>query len=272
MNPGIYPNLSNEEYHNHKESISRSAIMDYLESPYLYWAKHVNPNRPPKESTKAMEFGNAFHSFVLEKHLFFNEYIVEPEKVLLKDVGRHNYDIYKERLAELEKGDRKVISVTEWKLLNSMRDALFCHKEAVQLILGGKVEQSFFWQDKESGLLLKSRPDILHSNMYVDIKTCASASTRAFQRAMAEGGYHIQGAMTQDALWELEQRRIEAVINICIEKDYPHQIGIKVISDRALEIGREKYKSAVVDLSRDIRDNNWKGYEPETVDLPGWYE
>ena len=33
-----------------------------------------------------------------------------------------------------------------------------------------KYEQSFFWQDPATGLLLKARPDILHEDMIVDLK------------------------------------------------------------------------------------------------------
>lgn len=291
MKPGIYPNLSNEDYHGHKESISRSGIMDFDESPYLYWAKHLNPNRPPREATKAMDFGTALHTFVLEPTLFENQYCLEPpyeetpKRVLLKNVGRPAYEAYKAEKAKidfinnkrkeehedavLEKG-KLVLSLNDYHLLQNMKQALMNHAEAWELIQGGIYEQSYFWKDKESGLLVKARPDILHNNMYVDLKSCDSASTRAYQKAMVTHGYHIQGSMVQDGVRELEGRDLHAVINICIEKKYPHQIGIKIISYEALEIGRKKYKKVLLDLSRAIEYNTFPSYQPETIDLPNW--
>ena len=267
---GIYPNLSNEEYHGHKGSISRSAIMDYMESPYLYWAKHINPKRRPRESTKAMDFGNAFHTFVLESEKFLDQYAFAPEKVTLKYSSREAYDEYKREIERLENSDKIVISDQDGNLLLDMRQALRDHKEAWELIQGGIYEQSYFWQDKESGLLLKSRPDILHSNMYVDLKTCVSASTRAYQRAMVDGGLHIQAALVVDAVRELEGREIQACINICCEKQYPYIVAIKIIGEKAIEEGRRKYKSILLKIKKSIEENEWSSYEPETVELPVW--
>ena len=86
INPGIYTNLSSEEYHGDKASISRSALMDFKRSPYKYWAKHLNPGRPKDESKPSWTIGTAFHTMILEPQLFNNNYFILPEKVLLKEV------------------------------------------------------------------------------------------------------------------------------------------------------------------------------------------
>ena len=80
---GVYRNLSNEEYHNHKESISRSALMDFQKSPYTYWAKHLNPYRPKKVTTPQMDLGTAFHTLILEPERFNEEYVMKTIPLLL---------------------------------------------------------------------------------------------------------------------------------------------------------------------------------------------
>lgn len=266
---GIYPNLSNEDYHAH-DSISRSKLMDFAVSPYHYWAMHLNPERPEKKITDAMEFGTAFHTLILEPDLFVEKYAVYPPKILLKDAGEAAYRAYKATCEAFNTSGRIILNDADRLTLIGMAKALDAHPNARELIDGSTKEQSYFWKDKESGLIVKSRPDILHSNMIVDLKTCRDASPRGFQRAMVEGGYHIQGAMIQDAVQGIENRFIENVINICVETSYPYAIGIYIISEEALAVGREKYKGLLLDLSHCIVHNKWNTLEPQTIGLPAW--
>jgi hypothetical protein len=288
MKSGIYKDLTNETYHT-DSAVSRSGIMTYIDSPYKYWAHYINPNRPLKSSTKAMDFGSAFHTFILQPELFWEEYAREPlleklpEKVLLKNVGRPAYEAYKTEKSKIEFINAKILEdfeeETQEKLviiekdldiLNEMKHSLINHPEASALIAGAIYEQSYFWEDKESGLMLKARPDILHDNMVIDLKTCANASSRAYQRTMIDGGYHIQGAMIQEAVSILEGREIDNVINICIEKTYPYEIGIKIISADALKAGRKKFLETSLAIKHDITHNEFKSNHTEIVELPSW--
>ena len=267
---GIYPNLSNEQYHAH-DSISRSKLMDFSISPYQYWAMHLNPDRPEKKVTDAMEFGTAFHTWMLEQDNFKKQFYVKPEPVLLKDSGREAYEAYKELLKELSSNGRHCLSQDQYDCILDMYKALIDHNQAHELIWGAKAyEQSYFWQDKESGLLVKARPDILHSNMIVDLKTCASASPQAIQRAIVDGGYHTQMAMIRDGIRELEGRDIPNCILVCVEKTYPYAIGIYIIDEQALEIGRLEYKRLLLNLVSCIKSNSWPGHEIQTINLPRW--
>jgi hypothetical protein len=118
--------------------------------------------------------------------------------------------------------------------------------------------------------MLKCKPDILHNNMIVDLKTIANASTKYYQRAMIDGGYHIQGAMIREGIKQNTGIDIKNCINVCIEKTYPFAIGIKIIGEDALEAGHMKFKQALLDLKRCIEYNDWESYEIETVELPNW--
>lgn len=269
--PGIYPNMTNEEYHGDKNSISRSSIMDFKKSPRKYWANHLNPNRPPKEVKESWEFGTAFHTFILEPHLFFENYFIMPRKVLKRE-NEELFNAYKEAEKEAENHQNKImLSWNDYERLLAMQSALFRNERAKELIEGAVYECSFFWENKESGLMVKARPDILHPKIYIDLKTITDASEHAYQREMALYGYHIQAAMMEDAVLELKQEKLLACINICVEKNYPHGIGIYIIDEEAIKIGRKEYKSLLLDLSACIINNEWNDFEPATVGLPGWY-
>ena len=271
IKPGVYTDLTNEEYHGHKESISRSAMMDFAKSPFTYWAKHLNPLRPLKEATPQMQLGSAFHALILEPHVFEKEYFIMPERVLLKNVGREAYDEYKKTEEEAKNcKDKVVLSRDDYLVLLEMQSRFQLNKEAVELIRDSRIENSFFWIDKDSELLLKARPDILHENMIVDLKTCADASPKAFQNTMVSGGYHIQGAMIRDAVEATEGRRINHVINICIETKYPYNMAIYIIDEFAIDAGQEKYKQICIDLKNARETNSFNDYGIQTISLPKW--
>jgi hypothetical protein len=289
MEVGIYKDLSNETYHGHEESISRSAIMDFMDSPYKYWANYINPERKERESTPAMLFGEAFHTLILEPSEFDKRFSVSPEierlpKVgLLRDLGRPEYDKQKRErdsisLAnkirqeefETESEGKKLLTSKEYETLKEMRECLLKHPKAMGLIEGAACEQSYFWIDEHSGFMIKARPDILHSNMIVDLKTCRDASPRAFQGAMVDGGYHIQGAIIRDGVMVLEGRDIPNVINIAVETRYPYQIGIYMIDEFALEHGHLQYKQALLDMKAAFEKNEFPSYGVQTISLPPW--
>lgn len=270
MNEGIYDLLPSETYHAHKESYSRSSLMDFDKSPFHYWAKHLNPERPIKESTLQMFLGSAFHALILEPHLFADQYAIQPPKVLLKNVGREIYDAYKREIELLECGEKQILSPDEMQILWGMEKSLYKNNKAIELLNNAEIEKSFFWRDKKSGLMVKSRPDILHKNMYVDLKTCSDASPRAYQREMIDYGYHIQGAMVRDAIRNLENREMNNVINICVETKYPFTTAIYIIDEEALDFAEKKYKAILLDLKQCLETNEWPAYDIQTIGVPAW--
>jgi hypothetical protein len=264
--------------------------MDFAVSPRKYWANYINPMRPDKVSTPAMVFGEQFHAMILEPDKFAAEWCVEPKlhklpKVgLLKDLGREEYDRQKFERANFEHEnskiiddwnasnvDKKRISAEDYAVLVAMRDSLQANAEAWDLITGAKYEQSYFWEDQDTGLMCKARPDILHGSMVVDLKTTKDASPRAFQSAMCNFGYHIQAAMILDAVRAVDKREIVTFINIAVEKEYPNSVGIYIIDPAAIEAGREKYKRILKEMKQARETNVWNDYESQIVGLPAWY-
>ena len=267
---GVYSDLPNDAYHNDKNSYSRSLLLKFQKSPFHFWSEYINPNRPKKEPTRAMILGSAFHTFILEPHLFADQYTIEPKKVLLKDVGRHEFDAYKYLCANLDRTNKIILTREEMDTFIAMQESLYGNQKARELLRDGIVEQSYFWKDKASGLMVKSRPDILHKNMYVDIKTCSDASPRTYQREMIDYIYHWQGAMLRDAIRACEGREMSVTINICIETKYPYTTAIYIIDEAALDYAEQQYKSKLLELKECLETNVWEGFSIQTIGLPNW--
>lgn len=267
---GCYKDLSNEDYHADKDYISRSSIMDYLRSPFTYWAKHLNPDRPKKDATPQMILGSAFHTLILEPEKFDSIYAIEPKKILLKHVGKTAYDEYKSAIGTIELSKKLVLTYEEHANLLIMKHKLYSNQKAVQLITDARIENSFFWRDHESGLLLKSRPDILHNSICADLKTTSDASPRAFQNEMVKYGYHIQFAMIRDAVKAIEGRVLKTFIDLVIENKYPHNMAIYIIDEEAINEGERIYKSVCLDMKAARELNEWNDYGVQTVGLPKW--
>lgn len=288
---GKYTELSNEEYHAHTDSISRSAIMDFMQSPRKYWANYLNPNRPSKKTTEAMEFGENFHQMILEPKNFNEQTCLEiklnelPKCGLLRDLGRDEYDRQKAHLDQVKLQNEilqteydvlnaglKCIKQEDFQKMNDMRDSLQANAEAWDLLSEGKYENSYFWKDEDTDILLKARPDILHSSVIVDLKTARDASPRGFQNAMCYGGYHIQAAMILDAIKAIDGHDINTFINIVIEKEYPYAVGVYIIDTRAINLGRAKYKAALHGIKQAREKNEFLDYPAQVIELPAWYE
>jgi hypothetical protein len=266
---GIFNNVSNEEYHAATDYISRSAILDFDKSPYTYWANWVNPERK-KKKTGALNIGSAFHLYILQPELFNAQFSVEPPKVLLKDAGREKFDSYKSEIESLKNSGKMLLSAEEFRTIKEMADKLKNNIDAMQLIEGGAIENSIFWQDDELGLLLKARPDILHHNIVADLKTSNNASPHHFQSEIVKYGYHIQFGMIQDGLKIIEERNIDHFVNIVIENKYPYNIGIYFIDQTAIDAGRAKYKEICLALKEAVGINKFTDYGVHTIGLPKW--
>ena len=90
----IVRNLPNAEYHAGEE-ISHSGIVQLLKSPEHY-LQYKKGSRAP---TTAMEFGSAFHAFILEPALFNEEYSFVDETLLAGTLA--TMDDYKDAATQL---------------------------------------------------------------------------------------------------------------------------------------------------------------------------
>lgn len=259
---GIYNNISNEAYHQ-GPGISRSALMEFRKSPYHYWYKYKNRDYVEEPSTSTQVFGNAFHSFILEPQKFASQFYILPKFDKRTKAGL-------ERWHHIQREQVNKICLTEeqHQVLQHMAESLKQNGLALKLIEKAQIEQSLYWNDPDTGILCKCRPDILRPRLVADLKTAQDGSAWAFSKAVYEYGYHIQAAMIREALQVIQGIDIQSFWFLVIEKSAPYVVSTYKLDAAALEKGKEDFKALLSRYQACLKTNHWPAYEAQEISLP----
>jgi exodeoxyribonuclease VIII len=255
MSPGIY-DIENDVYHA-SAGISRSNIMDFKKSPFHFYHRRISP----KKSTDNQTVGSALHTLVLEPEKFNSTYFI-AEKL------NKNTNAWKALKADAEERGLCILDEEQYNYINSLAEIIRQDPTASKLIQGAQYERSIFWQNPETGILCKCRPDILHTNMICDLKTAIDASERAFRSAIYSYGYHIQAAMMQEGIEAVLGHKINDFIFIVIEKNEPMAMAIYILDEDAINKGREDFHEALHQYKECLEKNEWPGYPIKEISLP----
>lgn len=273
MNLPVISDMSIEEYHS-CAGYSRSQLMDLQKSPLHFWYKHINPDYEPEaiqepiSQRSPMGFGNAVHEMLLEPDFFNEDYLVLEKKSRATKEGKH--ELAQAKIAAKHE-NKKIICAEAVKVIEQMRESIEQSDAARSLLYGNcKYERSFFWQDEETGLTLKARPDVWHENYIADLKTAACADERSFQRDLYKYGYHVQAAMIREAFKQVAGIKMDNFFFVVIEKEAPYATAVYQLDEVALDAGEEVYRSLLVRLYEHLQLGSWPAYETRTISLPSW--
>ena len=277
MDKGIYDNISNSDYHADKGSYS-SSVVKLLGTPAK--AKHYMTS--PPENKDCFRIGSAIHEYVLEKDVFDTHYftgISAPRR------GKDNlsewdeffashgaYDITGLKAAdwypEFEKQTGKsILTPDELQEIKDMAESVKNNPEAVELLSGGKAEQSVYWTDKETGLNLRVRPDFMN-HVISDLKSVKSAYAPFFAKSAYDLGYHISQVMYQDGVEQVTGIHKKFKF-ICVEKSAPYLTAVHSFNEDSVNYAQKKYREYLNLLASCLEFDSWKGYESNSeLSLP----
>ena len=248
--------LSNQQYHA-DPAISASHLHAVASSPFHYWSRYINPDRPAVEPTAAMRLGSLVHCAILEPDDLLQRYGV---------CGPRNTKAGKEQAAEMAANGIEAVSEADMALALSMTASVRNHPHAAALLAQGKAEQSFWFDDAQSGLRCKCRPDWFYGSTVVDVKTTTDASPSGFARSVASFRYHVQ------ASHYLAGTFADRFIFIAVEKTYPYCVGVYELDTAAMHHGDMLRRQNLQTIADCRAINHWPGYSDicETISLPSW--
>ena len=247
---------SNAEYHA-DPAISTSHLHAVAASPYHYWKRYLDPDRRPVEPTAAMRLGSLVHCAVLEPDELLQRYGV---------AGDRRTKAGKEQAAAMAAEGIEAVSEADMVTALLMADAVRQHPAAAALLTTGKAEQSFWWDDQQTGLRCKCRPDWMTGSVLVDLKTTIDASPAGFARSVAAYRYHVQ------ARHYLSGTFAERFVFIAVEKTYPYAVGVYELDAAAMEHGETLRRRNLATIADCKAINEWPGYgtDIQPLSLPGW--
>jgi len=261
MKPGIYSDIDNDTYHS-MEGISKSGLDMIDNDPASYiWAKNA-----PRTVVKCLDFGSAVHAYLLEPDLFKSDYVKAPELNLRTNQGKADKLAFDE-----ENKDKFIITHEEGKKIALMADSVMAHPTAKRFFEADfKAEQSFFWNDPDTGELCRCRPDmdIFSLKMLVDLKTVADMGR--VQRHIEEFRYYVQDAFYTDGVKAVTGEDYDFVFLFVSTSLNCGRYPVQVVrlSAAAKFDGRAHYRRNLDEYSSRMKSGDWESITE--MDRPYW--
>lgn len=261
---------TNEEYHSHTASISKSHL-DCINgaSPRHYWAKYINPDREPREPTPAMVLGSAVHSIILEPDLFTQEYVPNPGIERRSSAGKAEWAQFVS-----ESAGKVILSEEDYQKCLAIRDVVHTHPVVSGLLTGGKSEQSFYAVDSETGEIIKCRTDYMVGDLIVDVKTTEDASAEGFGKSAANYRYPHQVGWYWDVMDQAFGEHPPYWAFLSIEKSPPYAMALDYPNPDAVRRAQEVNRSDFLRIVEHKRSGHWPDYATQARELalPGWWK
>ncbi|EMG9444080.1 PD-(D/E)XK nuclease-like domain-containing protein [Escherichia coli] len=265
IEPGIYYGISNENYHA-GPGVSKSQLDDIADTPALYlWRKNAPVDTT---KTKTLDLGTAFHCRVLEPEEFSNRFIVAPEFNRRTNAGKEEEKAF---LMECASTGKTVITAEEGRKIELMYQSIMALPLGQWLVeSAGHAESSIYWEDPETGILCRCRPDkiIPEFHWIMDVKT--TADIQRFKTAYYDYRYHVQDAFYSDgyeAQFGVQPTFVFLVASTTVECGrYP--VEIFMMGEEAKLAGQQEYHRNLRTLADCLNTDEWPAIK--TLSLPRW--
>lgn len=273
--PGLYSgvpmrNDAGNGYHQNlcvRPSLSSTGIKTiFNKSPAHYFKdSYLNPDAEPPKDSEAFAFGRAAHHLLLGESGFRDQFVLRP-KTFRDEEGKSkpwsgNTTYCRDWAKEQAALGLTVITEAELENIRGMRDSLKREPLVRAGILNGLIEHSMVWQDKETGVWLKARPDAMPAaDMCVaDLKTCADITDDGIERAISDSDLHVQAALVGMGLRALTGRETESFNLVFVEKAKPHCVRVRELMPLDLELGEQQIRAVLPIFAKAVETGVWHG-------------
>ena len=255
---------------------------DYIKrGPLYFYGMHVaKPPLYPREEKSVFAFGTAAHQLFSSPGRIDEVAIVIPEEKLTKARAKHG-NAYKEWTAEHP--GLIYLKAEEMAAARMMVRRVYDHPIANKLFSSAiHLEHTLIWTDKETGLGLRARPDLVAgfkgAMIPSDFKTSRALSPREFARDAKKFGYHRQGAWYSEPL-RLMGYDVPAFYFITSDKSPANECRVYDLEDEDYALGLEEIRRARGELAErfgrteELGEDAWRSeldLTAVTISLPTW--
>jgi len=254
IEPGIYPSLSNREYHA-DPALSHSSMERLAITAAHFKVKAA--------ATPAMALGAAIHCKVLQPELFSKDFIIWPTGHRRKKV----------EIETAKANGQEWIKEVDIITIDAMIESINNHPTAYCLLSGGEPEVSYIYRHAQLGFMCKSRPDYKYGTTLVDLKTCIDASPAGFAKAASNFGYIRQADWYMSGVAACGVP-VEQFVFVAVEKTPPYAVAVYLVKDDDLIDAHEENEWLAAKYADCLRADKWPGYSEniEVLHLPPWHK
>ncbi len=253
---------SNDEYHGDKKFISSTGMKKMKKSPAHFKEEIM-------KHSDALDFGTAYHTYILEPEKFNHEIAVLDENNKPFPNSTYAKKENKEWKAEFYASNfGKTIITKDWmNTIEAMGKKLKSHRYAYSLVNKGVAEKSFYAEiELYSGhkIHAKVRPDYLKekNKVIVDLKTARDASQRGFMRAAADLDYHISAALYKLIIDKYFGDSYSfRFVFLAQEKEPPYAFNIFNADTHFLGQGLHECEQLMMLFAECVDRNEWPAYQ-----------
>jgi exodeoxyribonuclease VIII len=269
---GIFVDVPFDEYLTWP-GLNKSRLWTMNEKTPLHYKWELD--NPSEVDTEALLIGRAGHAALWEPDKFVADYARPPDPPEGEKWDRRKKS-HKDAWTQFEEAStgKIILTAAQYEAAWLASDAARLHPCAARTIEASTPEVSIQWRDRHTGLLLKGRIDgwAEAAGVIVDTKFVECAAPRPFANAAGKYGWHFQLAMYYDGMRELTARDVALPILIAVEKRPPYAVACYELDEDALAIGRDCYKTILMDAKACAEAGRWPGYSNALMllDLPPW--
>lgn len=273
MKDGIYTDLSITDYHSNQTHLSSTQVRIAKRS-----LKEFEWNRKgliKQEKQSYFDFGNAFELALLDQEGFANNVAILPDSQWIEEAqkikkyekprqSKHYTDSYHEFM--LGRESQYLINdkgPESYETIKCMLESCYQDKAIQGLIKNTEYQVSLFWTDEETGLRLKSRPDICKrkKNVVVNVKTTTDGSPKGFSRDLVNHEYPLQACHEMTGCLNAGlMEQIDMYFWLVVEKVPPFNATIYEFDQEDIKASMDEYRYLLNKVAKARELDKFPGY------------
>lgn len=270
MTPGIYENLPFADYLE-IDAFSSSMIGPILRSP-----KHLEQFLKDGIDSDQVTMGALVDCLVLEEEKYPQYFQTTPEIYTNAKGEKKPWDLRSSTCRtmkrQIEDTGRRVITQNDLSVANQIKEEIYRHTSARELLVNCQSQISMVWEDVDTGILCKGRIDVLNEDSLADLKTTHDGSPGGFSRHLNKYHYHCQASFYVAGWAALNAGEMLPFHFIVAETAPPYCVATYIIGEDSLMAGDYICKQALKRYQDYKESDTVLGYSEfiEPVDIPVW--
>ena len=290
---GIHTDITIEQYHANRTHLSATTLKKARESlKHFHWFRE---GKIVQEDKPHFSFGNAFELALLDPKDYLNKVVVMPENEWIEGALAEKPELQKPRnsgyyqkayakFTEENKGKYTINDTGKesFDVIEEMLSSCYQDKYIQGLIKNTEYQLSLFWDDPQTGIKLKTRPDICKrkKNVIVNVKTTEDGSPTGFSKDMVKYDYPLQAIIEMSGCLNTGlMDEIDLYLWLVCEKVAPFNATIYEFRKEDHGAVRDSLQFTLDRIKKSEEQNKWPGYSDRADNeygvlharIPLWY-